>query len=66
MVFPALLLGLGGFGRRASEHAKRVTRVHGTRPKLSFPRELTFGSQGGREMILDRRMDGLRSDDGRS
>ena len=39
-----------------------MTRVLGTTKKPLVPRALTFGGYGGREMIIDHRMDGRRSD----
>ena len=57
MVLPALLLGLGSFGRRASEHSGWATRVLGTGAIPSVPRDLKNDRWGGREMNIDHRMD---------
>ena len=65
MVLLAPLLGLGSIRQRASDHLGWATRVFGTAEKPSVSHELMLGGYGGCEMVNNRWMVKLRSDDRR-
>lgn len=62
--FSHTLLGLGGFGWGGSEQVKQAPRGRVQAPKPPTAHKLMFNDGGGHDTIIDRLMNGHRSNGG--